>query len=79
MAKCKACGADIVFIPTKAGKTMPCDSQKIPYRVNLTSGKYNLVLPDGRVTRADLDLESNQFGYVSHFATCPAADRFRRK
>lgn len=79
MAKCKACGADIVWIPTKGGKTMPCDSQKIPYRVNLTSGKYNLVLPDGRVTRADLDLESNQFGYVSHFATCPAAGQFRRK
>lgn len=79
MAKCKACGAEIVWIPTVNGKTMPCDAQRIPYKINLHDGKYNLVLPDGRVTRADLDLQSDKFGYVSHFATCPAANVFRRK
>ena len=79
MAKCKACGAPIIWIPLKSGKIMPCDNQRIPYKINLHDGKYTLVLPDGRVTRADLDLDSDDYGYVSHYETCPAADKFRRR
>ena len=29
MSKCKGCGAEIVWIKTKAGKNMPCDEKKI--------------------------------------------------
>ena len=79
MAKCKACGADIIWLKTKGGKAMPCDSQKIPYRINLHSGTLNLVLPDGRVARGYLDLESDKYGYQSHFATCHAASKFRKR
>lgn len=28
MAKCKSCGADIVWIETVKGKNMPCNSEK---------------------------------------------------
>lgn len=28
MAKCKGCGAEIVWITTKAGKQMPCNNEK---------------------------------------------------
>ena len=79
MAKCKACGADIVWIKLKNGKAAPCNAQRIPYKINLRDGAYRLILPDGRVTRGDLDLESDVYGYESHFATCPAAERFRRR
>ena len=78
MSKCKACGAEIVWIRMTGGKMMPCDAQKIPFRKNFASGELSLVLPDGRVVRGDLDLESEEFGYQSHFATCPAANKFRR-
>ena len=78
MAKCKACGADLIWIKLKTGKSAPCNAQKIPYKVNLKDGAYRLILPDGRVTRGDLDIESNDYGYESHFSTCPAAESFRR-
>lgn len=79
MAKCKACGADIVFIKLKTGKTAPCNAQRIPYKTNLKDGALRLILPDGRIARGDLDFESDAYGYESHFATCPAAEIFRRK
>lgn len=28
MSKCKGCGAEITWIKTKAGKLMPCNSEK---------------------------------------------------
>lgn len=78
MAKCKACGADIIWIKTASGKNMPVNAQKIPYKRDFTNGKLNLVCPDGRVVKADLDLESDEYGHESHFATCPAATMFRK-
>ena len=29
MSKCKGCGAEIVWIKTKSGKAMPCDTNKV--------------------------------------------------
>lgn len=29
MSKCKGCGAEIVWIKTAAGKSMPCNSDKV--------------------------------------------------
>ena len=31
MAKCRACGADIIFIKTGGGKSMPCDKEPVTY------------------------------------------------
>lgn len=28
MAKCKGCGAEIIWLETKNGKAMPCDEKK---------------------------------------------------
>lgn len=77
MAKCKSCGADIVWIQTLGGKPMPCDAKPIPF-VEDSTGSLNLVTSEGRVIRAKADATSEQFGYVSHFATCPNADVHRR-
>lgn len=35
MSKCKACGAEIIWIKTPGGKNMPCDAQKIYFRTTL--------------------------------------------
>lgn len=78
MAKCKSCGADILWIPTPNGKAMPCDNQKIYFKKNFHGGSMTLVLPNGKVTKGDLDFESDEYGYISHFATCPSANLHRK-
>ena len=71
MAICKACGAELIFIKLPGGKAMPCNAQPIPFRNDLQRGALKLILPD-------FDPSSDVFGYESHFATCPAAARFRK-
>lgn len=75
---CRGCGAKIRWIRMKSGKMMPVDPEPIPYKTELPSPKkQTLVTEDGRVVSGFLDLESEKVGYVSHFATCPSAGRFR--
>lgn len=78
MSKCKSCGAEIKWILTQSGKKMPVDAKPVPYRAD-PGGSLSLVTMTGRVERGVLDLDSDRQGYVSHFATCPAADSFRRR
>ena len=78
---CKGCGAAIIWIRTPGGKTMPCDPDPAYYREREgASGK--IVTPNGMVLSADIGVPPSQatgYGYISHFSTCPAADRFRRR
>lgn len=80
-SKCRACGAEIVFIQTKAGKNMPCNPPLIPYWEN-KGGPVKLVTIDGRVvsceTSGDRDSVSG-YGRESHFASCPMASFFRKR
>ena len=32
-AKCRGCGAEIVWIPTLGGKSMPCDAEPVYYKM----------------------------------------------
>ena len=57
MSKCKGCGAEIVWIKTKVGKAMPCDTHKV------------IIVTDEGETVA---------GYPPHWATCPAANKFKK-
>lgn len=80
MTRCKACGARVVWIRTRSGKRMPCDADTIVYWEN-PKGSKKVVTPDGDVVSADLKGKPENatgVGYVSHFASCPEADRFRR-
>ena len=78
MSRCRSCGARIIWIPTTAGKSMPCDPKPIPYRED-PLGSMTIVTNDGRVVRAKPDASSEAVGYVSHFATCPDADKWRSR
>lgn len=78
MSKCKSCGVDIIWVKLASGKSMPCNREKIYYKQDLTNGRLNLVLPNGKVTRGNFDYESDTFGYISHFATCPSAELHRQ-
>lgn len=70
MAKCKSCGAEIRWVKTENGKSMPLDEKPVP---------------DGRITikngiaaiRPIPDTDGIRFN--SHFVTCPNANQHRRK
>lgn len=87
MPNCRACKKPIIFIKSTKGNLIPCDPDLIT--VENIPGKYidlndsnklkesvlKVVHPDGRAGKLS-DLKT---GYISHFATCPEANKFRRK
>lgn len=78
---CRSCGAPIVFIKTKAGKSMPCNAAPIPYRAK-AGGDLKIVTEEGDVVcceRLTDKTKGSGWGYVPHWATCNAPDSFRKK
>lgn len=78
---CRACGAEIVFVVSAAGKAIPCDAAQVTYWQR-PGGSHRIVTPNGEVVSAELSGESDRatgIGYISHFATCPHAASFRRR
>ena len=76
MAKCKGCGAPIIWI----GK-MPCDPEQVIYWQK-AGAKGRIVTPNGEVINCEFSGRQNDatgIGYIPHWATCPDASRFRRK
>lgn len=77
---CRGCGREIAFIKTVKGKTMPVNPDGV-YFVP-AGGPNTYVTLDGKIERGR-DPEPGDtgttIGYVSHFATCPAADSFKAK
>ena len=75
MAKCKGCGAEIIWI----GK-IPCDPEPVTYwEKHKARGK--VVTPNGQVVSCEFSGElakSTGVGYITHFSTCPCADQFRK-
>lgn len=81
MAKCKACGAPIIWVGMQSGKSMPCDAQQVVYWQSKT-GKSTVITPNGETYRADLtgDIElATGIGYIPHWATCPQAANFKKR
>lgn len=84
MAKCRSCGAEIIWIRTASGKSMPCDAAGISYSEVLLPGvKGNkiltLVTESGTIVRTEFDPAGDKIGYTSHFATCPNANQHRKR
>jgi hypothetical protein len=76
--KCRECGQEIKFIKMKSGQSMPVDTE--PIRISkLSASRYIYVTDDGQLVRGFNDPEGWFIGYVPHWSTCPAADKFRRK
>ena len=74
--QCRACGAEIAFIKTVKGKTMPVDPEAVSFTP--AGGPETFVTLDGRVVRGVRRKNGSAAGFVSHFATCPAADEMRK-
>lgn len=78
--KCRACGAEIMFIKSVAGKTIPVNPEEVAYEQK-AGGSLKVVTPNGEVISGELPVDPQKatgIGYISHFATCPEADRFRK-
>jgi hypothetical protein len=73
VSSCAACGAQIIWRETPAGKTMPVDANPAPEGNVLIEGSKCLVL-------GPLEVQARESGdlHLSHFATCPQAARFRK-
>ena len=81
MGTCRGCGAPIRWIRTQGGKAMPCEPEPVTYWQSAT-GLYKLIPPNGEVVSASLEGDLQRvtgIGYVSHFATCPKAGKFRKR
>ena len=80
MAKCKSCGAPVVWRETPRGKWLPLDEGMIPYKAD-TKGTDVLVNDSGEVIRCRLSFDGAPDGMarMPHWATCPNADKHRRK
>lgn len=80
ITRCSRCGAQIMFLRMKSGKSMPVNTNFVNFRRD--GGKDRIVLANGEVTSGTIVTdpgEAQGFGYVSHFATCEYAQTFRRK
>ena len=77
--QCRGCGADIAFIKTTKGKSMPVNPEST-YFVP-AGGPNTYVMIDGSVKcgreAGQMDKET-MIGFISHFATCPAAKNFKK-
>lgn len=81
MSRCRGCGAEIIWIKTVGGRAMPCDPGPVLYR-ELRTGGMKIMTRDGRVLRAQMcndEDKADGIGYISHFSTCPEAEKFRRR
>ena len=59
---CTTCGAEIFFVKTKAGKTVPLNAKAERRYVEDADGVWHLLKT-----------------YVTHFVTCPQADKHRKR
>lgn len=78
---CRGCGAEIVWVKTTAGKSMPCNPGAVPFWAR-PGAPGKAITPLGKVVSCDFIGERDRvsgFGYVSHFSTCPKAKEFKRK
>ena len=80
MSRCKSCGAEIVWVKTDKGKWIPCDEWLIAYKED-PEGDELLVIDNGETVRCrtEFDGEPSGLARTAHFATCPDAEKFRRK
>lgn len=79
--KCKSCGADIIYIKTPKGKTMPCDAEQKTY-IQDDNGKDVIITPNGEVIKCYISGDMRYvtgIGYTPHWATCPNAEQHRRR
>lgn len=78
--RCRGCGAEILWITTKAGKAMTCNPVPVMYWEK-SKAKGKVVTQNGLTLSCNFEGnpdDATGLGYISHFSTCPKATEFRR-
>ena len=88
MSNCRSCGAKIHWVEVRSGKKMPVDPE--PIDVDDMEDGMIVVTADGEIVRSEhgrLYVPGGKAwkgegkgieGFISHFATCPQANEWRR-
>ena len=76
MSKCRSCGAEIEWVELVSGKMHPVDP-KLMFGEECKAGAV-LVTDDGEVMKVTVDNAFQVSGKVSHFASCPESDLWRK-
>lgn len=79
-ARCRGCGAEIVWIRMPSGKSMPCDAEPRYFIERPKTGSKKIVTANGEAFFCEYTDDPNAatgVGYVPHWGTCPAAGEFR--
>ena len=79
-AYCKGCKKLIVFVRTRAGKSMPCESRQVEY-ITDPQGEDTILTHDGDIVKGWIfqeRTERSELGYLPHFINCPAARHFKK-
>lgn len=81
MAKCRSCGAEIVWMQMRSGASMPCDPALVPFWAKL-KGKGKIVTQDGDLVSCEFEGpmdDMTNVGRIPHWATCPFSRAHKRK
>lgn len=80
MARCKSCGAQIVWIRTPDFKWMPCNEGLVPYKQD-DEGEDYVVTDRGETIKCTFEFECLPTGMarIPHWATCPDAKKYKEK
>lgn len=79
--RCAACGKPITWMKTKAGKSMPCDSQLVQYWED-ENGQDKVITHAGEIVRCSLQGPGDErtgLGRVPHWGSCTNPNRFRKR
>lgn len=77
-ARCRSCGAPIVWATTTRGRLMPVDVDPTPDGTLLLTGPPAALRVDAAAEPTLFDGETDPPRYTSHYATCPHANRWRK-
>ena len=82
MARCKKCGAPIIFIQSaKSKRWIPCNEGLIEYKQGEAPDYEDYVVNDrGEVIRCTFDFQCEPTGkaHIPHWASCPFSEDFRK-
>jgi len=79
--RCRACGKPIIYMKTKAGKSMPCDLPLVPYWGS-EDGSERVLTHSGELVRCELTGNRDDItghGRTPHWGSCTNPDRFRKR
>lgn len=71
MARCKSCSAEILWVKTSRGKSMPIDAAPVENGNIVLDARHQTVVVHGT--------PQDGLNHLSHFVTCPNAHEHRRK